>query len=103
MGDDPIKAAEKRGYTRGYTAARKRVAADIDLEMRAYLRERFRQQAFLAAIPSCVTVDGWKRGDQPITSLDDRVRLAWDFASAACKGAVFQSPPATVHREEGDG
>lgn len=86
---DPIKAAEQRGYARGYIAGRKRADRDEQEQERLEKREEFRRQAFLAALPSCILAQGWKRGDVAITSAKGRTRLAWEFADEAMKGTMF--------------
>lgn len=85
---DDIKAAEKRGYSKGYAAGRRRKARDLSDQRRRTEREAFRRRAFLAALPACIAAQGWKRGDKPIASVDDRAQLAWDFAAAAVKGLL---------------
>lgn len=76
---------EKRAYQRGYNAGQRRKARAISQEKLAARREAFRQRAFLAALPACIAAQGWKRGDKPINSMNDRVGLAWDAADDAMK------------------
>jgi hypothetical protein len=76
-----------RAYQRGYAAGRRRLKADLRGQRKEAEREAFRRRAFLAALPACIEVQGWVRGDAPITKLADRVRLAWEFADEAVKGA----------------
>lgn len=85
MNDDAIKAAEKRGYARGYQAGKGRRKADADREQRRKADQAFLERAFIAALPACIQVQGWSRGDAPIKSLPDKTRLAWDFAEEALK------------------
>jgi hypothetical protein len=81
---EELKAAEQRGYSRGYAAGRKREArVNIAQDRDAYWR-----RLFAAALPPSVEVQGWARGKNPITSLDDRIRLAGDFADAALSEAL---------------
>ena len=85
MADDPVAAAEKRGYQRGYNAGKRRLVQEVARDRRHAQAEAFRRRAFLAALPAAFGAQGWKRGDQPITSMEDRVRLAWEVADEAMK------------------
>lgn len=85
MSDEEIKAAELRGYARGYQAGKKRLKVDITKERLERERDAFRRRAFLAALPSCIDAQGWKRGDEPINTVEQRVRLANSFAKEALK------------------
>jgi hypothetical protein len=76
---------EKAAYQKGYHAGRKRVKKDITTERLRAERATFRRRAFLAALPACVKAQGWQRGGTPITTMNDRVRLAWEFADEALK------------------
>ena len=82
---DTIKAAESRAYQRGYQAGQRRKSKAINAEKHQAQKDAFRRRAFLAALPACVSAEGWKRGDKPITSLAARTALAWDFADEAMK------------------
>jgi hypothetical protein len=43
-------------------------------------------KAFLAVLPTCLELQGWKDGaGNPIYSTDSRVRLAWTVAMTACE------------------
>lgn len=88
--DDPIKAAEKRGYSRGYAAGKVRRMKGIEADRMAREREAFRRRAFLSALPACIQAAGWERPlpdgtKQKIVNMNERVRLAWDFAEEALK------------------
>jgi hypothetical protein len=85
VSDDALKAAEKRGYARGYAAGRARKQAEFDRERARRQDQAFLERAFLAALPSCIDATGWKIGDKPINTLDERVDLAWKFAAQALK------------------
>lgn len=79
---------EKRGYSRGYSAGRKRekIAA---AEMAKLVKELSEQQefvdkAFLAALPVAMTITGWQTADgTPITTIEQRMELAASFARRA--------------------
>lgn len=87
MTEDDIKAAEKRGYSRGYQAGNKRKHRDAVSERIRREERAFRDRAFLAALPACIEAQGWSRtvdGKKiPISDLEERTRLAWDFARMA--------------------
>lgn len=83
MADDDIKAAERRGYSKGYTAGKRRKEKLITREQIKAQQQQFIDRAFIAALPAAMDVQGWKRGEKPITSLEDRVQLAADFAREA--------------------
>lgn len=76
---------EQRGYSRGYAAGRKRRKNEQAAERWRAERQAFLERAFLAVLPACMDAQDWTRGGKPIISLDDRTRLAWDFAEAALK------------------
>lgn len=85
MSDEEMKAAELRGYGRGYAAGKKRLKADISSEKIELQRLVFRRRAFLAALPVCIDTHGWKQGDKPIANVEQRVSLANSFAEEAMK------------------
>ncbi len=89
MADDAYKAAEQRGYSKGYAAGQRRRKRDDEEARRMNEREQFRRRAFLAALPAAIDARGWKRGDTPITSLKDRVTLARDIADESAKQFFF--------------
>ena len=82
---DAIAAAEKRGYSRGYQARARRIKREKDAERRHRERQAFLDRAFLAILPAAMNTQGWKFGDQPITSTKDRVNLAARWAEQALK------------------
>lgn len=73
----------EKAYQRGYNAGRRRKAKDISDERRVAEANAFERRAFLAALPACIAVQGWKYGDAPIVNVADRTRLARDFAVEA--------------------
>lgn len=89
MTDDAFKAAEKRGYAKGYNAGQRRKAKAISAERGYKEKQAFRRRAFLAALAACVNAQGWTQGDKPINSIAGRTALAWDFADEAVKGAGY--------------
>ena len=67
-------------YQKGYAAGRRKRSrdnADTALWQRAYV----------AALPAAMAMEGWKKGEKPITGLSDRVKLARDIADEALKQA----------------
>ncbi|WP_145997167.1 hypothetical protein [Ralstonia mannitolilytica] len=83
-----IKKAEARGYKRGYQAGRRKQQSEAlvaRLEREKREKRAFRDRAFLAALPAAFAAQGWVRGEKPINTLEERVRLAWETAKAALK------------------
>lgn len=89
MTDDAFKEAEKRGYGKGYRAGRRRAARELSWEERQEKRNAFWREAFLAALPSAIEVQGWTSGGKPVTNLKERTKLARDFANEALDVALF--------------
>jgi hypothetical protein len=76
---------ENKAYQRGYRSGRKRRAVDERGRKADAERAAFRRRAFLAALPACLASEGWKIGDKPVTTLDQRIDLAWLAANKALK------------------
>jgi hypothetical protein len=84
MSDEPIKAAEQRGYAKGYTAGQKRADREERERDAREQREAFRRAVFLAALPSYLN-GSWTRGEEKMTTTAQRVSLAWRCADEAMK------------------
>lgn len=82
---DELKAAEKRAYQRGYEAGQRRKNREVDAEKAWRAREAFTDRAFLALLPVAMQVDGWTMGGKPVTTSEDRVTLAVQWARRATK------------------
>lgn len=82
---DEIKAAEQRGYSKGYVAGKKRRQRDDADRVRYRAMNAAWDRAFLAALPACIAADGWTIGENQIRSLEDRTKLAANFANEAMK------------------
>lgn len=80
-----MSADEQRGYSKGYAAGLRKRKADRSREHIRREKQAFWDRAFLAVIDSCMNIQGWSRGDKPISSLEDRVRLASEVADEAVK------------------
>lgn len=80
---------ESKEYHRGYAAGRRRLVADIDRERVNQDRTLFRDAVFLSALNFSMTQVDWyittKNSKKYITTLQDRVALAWDIADEAMK------------------
>lgn len=76
---------EQRGYSKGYVAGLRKRKADRSRENIRHEKQAFWDRAFLASITTCIDVQGWKRGDELINTVEQRVRLAADIADAAVK------------------
>jgi len=90
MSDDTPMTEAERGYSKGYAAGQRRIAANMTREERQAARDEFRRAVFLAVIPHIG--DEWKQGEKHI-SLDvaGKVEIAWDFADEAMKKARLPS------------
>lgn len=80
MNDEELAKIKKREYSRGYQAGRKKLEADEKQSERMRRQNAFYNQALLASIPACISSHGWKQGDKQITGLEERTKLAHDFA-----------------------
>jgi hypothetical protein len=88
MTDDQLKAAERRGYSKGYIAGRSRKQREISLERARREKQAFLDRAFLAILPAAMNADNWTSGGKPIVSTVDRVKLAASWA----REALLQRP-----------
>ena len=84
MSDD-IKKLETAAYQRGYAAGKKKRQAQAAADRQFAIDTAFLHRAFLAVLPVAMDSQGWKTGQKPITGLEARVKLAWDFADEALK------------------
>jgi len=75
--------SEQNAYNRGYSAGKRRKARDITNERKERERRAFLDRAFLAVLPAALAAQNWKFGNKPITSTDDRIRLARIWARQA--------------------
>lgn len=87
---DPIKAAEKRGYAKGYIAGKAKRAKLLSYEQILRRDNALWNRAFLAALPACITADGWTitkadGTEQRISDVAEKTKLARDFATEAFK------------------
>jgi hypothetical protein len=88
MSEDELKKAELRGYARGYIAGKRRKRDEITRESIRHKRDAFWQRAFTVVLPATFSAKDWVRGDKPITTLKDRVKLAAEIADEATEYAV---------------
>lgn len=85
MTDDTIKTAERRGYSKGYLAGRKKKRTEQVIENMRRERQSFLDKAFISLLSGSMLADGWKSGDKPIVGIAERVGLARKFAIEALK------------------
>lgn len=85
ISDDEIKQAELRGYSKGYQAGKRRKNRDMTQKRRRDERQAFLDRAFIAILPAAMNAQGWSFGDKPISSTEDRVKLARRWAEEAFK------------------
>jgi hypothetical protein len=89
-----------KDYSRGYRAGKRlavraAVGRTVSNEISAFMKE-----VFLAALGNCITAQNWKTNEKDITSLTDRVKLAWDFAREAERQRPSNARPSIVIAEE---
>lgn len=80
-----MTADEHRAYARGYAAGRKKVKQSRTAENLRRERQAFHDKAFLAALPFAFEQTTWTRGEAPIKTLNERVKLAQEIADVALK------------------
>lgn len=80
---------EKRAYSRGYAAGRKRVRVDRSNDQKYREQQAFLDKAFLAALPALIAGGAWKTGETLHDSVDGRVLMAWRFAKQALKQRAY--------------
>lgn len=91
--DDAYKAAEHRGYSKGYAAGKRARARIVASDRRQAQQRAFQQRAFLAVLPWVFEQNGWgttKADGQhvPYKSKDERIRFAASIAEDALQVAV---------------
>lgn len=74
---------DKKAYSRGYAAGRRRLKADLAEERRARERQAFLDKAFLAALPALINGTAWKTGEVLHDGVAGRVLMARKFAIEA--------------------
>lgn len=82
---DPIKAAELRGYSRGYAAGKRRRMSSREIQRHRAEAHAFRDRVFLGALPAMVAAQGWKMDGVEVTTMPKRVELTWRFADESLK------------------
>lgn len=88
MGNEYKTTAEQRAYSNGYAAGKRNKQRSLSMQQRAQKKNAFWQRAFLAALPAAFVSENWMRGDKPICTLEQRMRLAADIADEATKQAL---------------
>lgn len=79
----------EKAYSRGYHAGQKRAIAARKREHLRRERQAFWDRVFVASVSTCIDVNGWEKGDVPISDIRQRVALAKDFADEALKQREF--------------
>lgn len=83
MTDDQLKAAERRGYSKGYVAGKSRKQREISLERARREKQAFLDRVFIELLPVALEAQGWTSGGKPVTTSVDRVRLARSWSIEA--------------------
>lgn len=76
MSENDLLSAEKRGYSKGYAAGRRKVKKDLSNERSRRERQAFLDRAYLAFLPAAINSQGLKIGEKAVTSARDRTELA---------------------------
>lgn len=89
---DAFKAAQARGYSKGYAAGKRAKAKAVASDRRAKAQLAFRQRAFLAVLPWVFEQNTWgrKKGEQhaPYKTIEERVGFAWSIAEESVEKGV---------------
>ncbi len=93
MSTDAFKAAEQRGYAKGYLAGKRAKARVVAKDRRWQQEKAFEQRAFLAVLPWVFEQNNWGPPGPdgvvvPYRSMEDRVKLAWHIAEKALQSGV---------------
>jgi inorganic triphosphatase YgiF len=90
---DAFKAAEQRGYRKGYAAGQRKKAKALAVDRRRAQERAFEQRAFLAVLPWVFEQQRWGRKDSkgvhtPFSTKADLVAFAWSLADEALEQGV---------------
>ena len=80
--------AESRAYAKGYAAGRRKRKSDLRMQQWEREQQAFLDKAFVAALPFCLTAEGWTYKGRPISGEQDRIDFAWRVAQAALRRRV---------------
>lgn len=80
----------EQGYAKGYVAGRRKAKKEQTFAALDAKRIALWQRLFVAALPAAIGARNWKRGDKPITTLEDRTRLATEFADEGLRQALHK-------------
>ena len=83
MTDDQLKAAERRAYSKGYLAGKRRKQREISLDRARREKQAFLDRVFIELLPVALKAEGWTSGGKPVTTSVDRVRLARNWTIEA--------------------
>lgn len=91
--EDAFKAAEQRGYAKGYAAGHRRKVKELAVDRRRARERAFEQRAFLAVLPWVFQQDAWGMTGAdgkvvPYKSLEERVKFAWNIAERSLQQGV---------------
>lgn len=85
MTQEAIKAAEKRGYSKGYAAGKRKQAIERSAAAERRAERRFWQQVFCAALTGTLQNNGWKTGDKRWNDCPSYVDGCSEFADIAVR------------------
>lgn len=89
---DAFKAAEQRGYAKGYAAGKRARARVVASDSRQAKQQAFAQRAFLAVLPWVFEQDTWGTTANgvhtPYKTKGERIKFAASIAEEALQVAV---------------
>ena len=83
MNEEQLKAAERRGYSKGYVAGKRRKQREIGFERARREKQAFLDRVFLELLPVALNAQGWESGGKPVRTGAEKVRLARDWSMEA--------------------
>lgn len=80
-----LKAAEQRGYARGYQAGKKRKQREHRHEQTEKQRKAFAERVFIAVLPYALKCQNWTMGEVKVTTTEQRIDLAMKWVERALR------------------
>ena len=82
---DEIRKAELRGYSRGYQTGSTKKKNDRAAQNKKQQHDAKWNRAFLAALPAALVMNGWKIGEKPISTIEERLDFAVRIANRSAE------------------
>lgn len=87
---------EKRAYSRGYAAGMRRVEREITDDQIRAAKSAAWLQIFSSCIASAMTMQGWTKGKEQISTVKQRTDLAGEFSDAGLRALLVRFGPAVL-------